>query len=62
VSKLDLTDFFDKWGFFWVGQLTLDDYGKYNYTITQDMVDETRSYIAKKKYRKPSVDLTLIEE
>jgi hypothetical protein len=61
VSKLDLTEFFDKWGFFWVGQLTVDDYGKYDYSITQEMVDETKSYIAKKKYRKPSPDLTLLE-
>jgi hypothetical protein len=61
VSKLDLTEFFDKWGFFWVGQLTVDDYGKYDYNITQETVDETKSYIAKKKYKKPSADLTLIE-
>ena len=61
VSKLDLTEFFEKWGFFWVGQLTVEDYGKYDYHITQGMVDETKSYIAKKKYRKPSADLTLIE-
>jgi hypothetical protein len=40
----------------------VDDYGKFSYTITQEMVDETRSYIAKKRYRKPSADLTLIEE
>lgn len=62
VGQLDLTDFFDKWGFFWVGTLTVDDYGKFSYTITQEMVDETRSYVAKKRYQKPSADLTLIEE
>ncbi len=62
VGKLDLTDFFDKWGFFWVGTLALEDYSKYNYQITQKMVDETKAYIAKKHYRKPSTDLTLIEE
>ena len=31
VSKLDLTDFFEKWGFFWVGQLTVKDYGNYQF-------------------------------
>jgi len=61
VSKLDLTEFFEKWGFFWVGRLSVDDYGKYDYNITQGRVDETKSSIAKKKYRKPSEDLTLIE-
>jgi len=62
VSRLDLTDFFDKWGFFWVGKLTVNDYRKYHYTITQQMVDDAKSYIAKKKYEKPAVDITLIED
>ena len=62
MSKLDLTDFFDKWGFFWVGELTVKDYRTYNYTITQAMVDETKAYIANKQYKKPADDITLIED
>jgi hypothetical protein len=62
VSKLDLTDFFDKWGFFWVGELTVKDYRTYNYTITQAMVDETKAYIANKQYKEPADDITLIED
>jgi len=62
VGKLNLTEFFDKWGFFWVGELSVNDYGKFKYTITQEMVDETRSYIAKQGYQNPAEDLTLIEE
>jgi hypothetical protein len=62
VGKLDLTGFFDKWGFFWVGEITVNDYGKYQYTITQEMVDEAKSYIANKKFPKPSEDITAIEE
>ena len=62
VAKLDLTDFFDAWGFFWVGQVTVDDYRKYHFTITQQLVDDTKSYIAKKHYKKPATDITLIEE
>lgn len=62
VAKLDLTDFFDKWGFFWVGDLSVGDYGKYKYAITQQMVDDVRSYVAQKKYGKPAGDLTLIQE
>jgi hypothetical protein len=61
VAKLDLTDFFDKWGFFWVGEVTVNDYGKYHYTITQQMVDDAKSYVARKNYPKPAVDLSLIE-
>ncbi|HWH70487.1 MAG TPA: M60 family metallopeptidase [Candidatus Sulfotelmatobacter sp.] len=62
VGKLDLTDFFDKWGFFWVGNLAVNDYGKYDHTITQQMVDEVRSHIAQKQYSKPAADITLTQE
>jgi hypothetical protein len=62
VAKLDLTDFFDKWGFFWVGDITVNDYGQHHYTITQQMVDDAKSYIAKKEYEKPAEDITLIED
>ena len=58
----DLTDFFDKWGFFWVGELTVKDYRTYHYKITQEMVDEVKSYIAGKKYKKPAEDITLVED
>ena len=61
VAKLDLTEFFDKWGFFWVGQITVDDYGKYHYTITEQMVDETKAEVARKNYPKPVADLTSTE-
>ena len=62
VGKLDLTDFFDKWGFFWVGNLKLKDYRNYEFKITKKMVDDTKSYIAKKKYKKPAEDITSIED
>jgi hypothetical protein len=62
VGKLDLTEFFEKWGFFWVGELSVKDYANYDFSITQAMVDETKSYIAKKHYSKPPQDLTLMED
>jgi hypothetical protein len=62
VGKLDLTEFFEKWGFFWVGELSVDDYGKFRFNITQEMVDETKSHIAARKFPKPAEDLTLIAE
>jgi len=62
VAELDLTDFFEKWGFFWVGELTVNDYRKYRYTITPQMVEETKAYLAKKQYPKPAGDITLIED
>jgi hypothetical protein len=62
VGKLDLTDFFEKWGFFWVGDLKVNDYGDFAFTITAKMVEEVRSYIAQKKYAKPAEDISLIRE
>jgi hypothetical protein len=62
VGETDLTDFFHKWGFFWVGEITVNDYRKYHFKITQQMVDDTKSYIADKKYKKPTEDITLIED
>ena len=62
VSGLDLTDFFEKWGFFWVGKMELNDYRKYKYDITQEMVDETIEYIKNKRYPKPKDDIALVED
>ena len=59
---LDLTDFFSKWGFFWVGQMDLNDYAKYHFEVTQAMVDECRAAIAARGLPRPTEDLTLIEE
>ena len=62
VGQLDLTEFFDKWGFFYVGEFEVKDYGTYRYKITQKMVDDRKSSIAKHGYEKPAADLTLIED
>lgn len=62
VTKTDLTDFFEKWGFFWTGKITIGDYATYNFDITQEMVDQTKAYIASKKYPKPTQDITLVSE
>lgn len=62
VTKSDLTDFFDQWGFFYVGTMSINDYAKYEFTITQQMVDDTKAYIASKKYAKPSANITMIED
>lgn len=62
ISKLDLTEFFEKWGFFYVGTITISDYGTYTYNITQAEVDEVKKYIADKKYPKPTEDLTKLED
>ena len=40
----------------------LNDYGKFHFTITQQMVDDVKSHIALKKYPKPADDLTRVAE
>jgi hypothetical protein len=62
VAKLDLTDFFDQWGFFRVGNITVKDYGTFQYQISQLMVDDAKSHIAKRNYPKPEADITLTED
>ena len=62
VAQLDLTDFFDAWGFFYVGDMAVKDYGSYVYSITQAMVGETKAYVAGKQYKKPTEDITLTED
>ena len=47
VANEDLTDFFDMWGFFEpVDNQTLEQYGTWNYNVTQSMIDDTKAYMA----------------
>ncbi|MCH5718448.1 hypothetical protein [Niabella hibiscisoli] len=62
VSKTDLTDFFDQYGFFYVGQFEFGDYGNYKYELTQEMADKTRAEIKAMNLPKPKVDLTKLED
>lgn len=61
VTKTDLTDFFDQWGFFHVGVLEGNDYGKFRFEVTREMVDGVKAKIAAKNYPKPAADLTRVE-
>ena len=62
VSKTDLTEFFDRWGFFYVGELDINDYGRYRYNILEEEVNATKAAIAKMKLPKPKVDITLLQD
>ncbi len=62
AAKLDLTGFFEKWGFFRTGKFTVRDYGTYHYHVTPAMVEETRKRIAARNYPKPREDITRIED
>lgn len=62
ISKVDLTDFFDKYGFFYVGEITYDDYGNYTYDMTKEMVEECKKAIQAMNLSKPQVDITTLTD
>lgn len=62
VSKTDLTDFFDQYGFFHVGDFDYNDYGNYSYKMTQEMVDDCKAAIKAMHLPKPKVDISTLED
>lgn len=62
LLKVDLTDFFEAWGFFVTGTYELNDYANYQFEVTEKLVEETRQYVARKKYPKPEKDITRLTE
>lgn len=62
VSKTDLTDFFDQYGFFFVGNMKYNDYGDYNYEMTQEMVDSCKAAIKAMNLPKPKVDISSLTD
>lgn len=47
VANMDMTEFFDRWGFFrTVNNITFEQYGTFTYNVTQAMIDETKAYMA----------------
>ena len=62
VTKTDLTDFFEKWGFFKPGKFHIGDYAQYDFNVTPEMAAETKKWIADKGYPKPETDITELSE
>lgn len=62
VAQVDLTKFFEAYGFFYVGNMTYDDYGKYNYEMTQDMVDACKNAIKAMNLPQPKLDITTLKD
>lgn len=62
VSKTDLTEFFDMYGFFYVGAFEYDDYGKYKYNMTQEMVNTCKAEIKAMNLPKPKVDISTMQD
>ena len=63
VAKLDLTDFFDKWGFFYVGNFDNKDYGgSYSYSMTATEVAKIKKEIKNMNLPRPTEDITTYED
>jgi len=61
VSKTDLTEFFQRWGFFYIGEIDVVDYSSCTYQVTQNEIDTLKDEIAGLKLPKPIKDITTIE-
>lgn len=62
LTKTDLTDFFNTWGFFETGTFKIGDYSNYTFNITPEMVNETKTYVAAKNYPKPDKDISRLTD
>lgn len=62
VGGVDLTEFFENYGFFYVGEFEYEDYGKYSYSMTQEMVDEVKAEIKALNLPKPKTDPSTLED
>jgi len=61
VSKTDLTDFFQRWGFFYVGEINIVDFNHSSYQVSQNEIDALKNEIAKMNLPKPLIDITTLE-
>ncbi|MDR0733108.1 MAG: M60 family metallopeptidase [Dysgonamonadaceae bacterium] len=62
VAQLDLTEFFEFWGFLTPVNKEVDDYGSGRFIVTQTQIDALKTEIAAKKYPKPPRDFTRITD
>lgn len=62
VSKADLTEFFERWGFFYVGEINVADYGHASFQVTKAEIDALKKEIAQMNLPKPTMDITAIED
>lgn len=53
AAQEDLTEFFEMWGFFVPVDTKIDQYGTYDYLITETMINETKAAMAKYPKAKP---------
>jgi len=62
LSKINLIDFFQKWGFLTPIDVVINDYGNRTLKITQQEIDALIAEIESKNYEKPTQDITNIRD
>ena len=62
ISGMNLLDFFTKWGFLTPVDKELDDYGKKQLTVTQDMIDALKQKVNALGGTQPDVALEYISD
>ncbi len=60
AAGLNLTDFFEQWGFLEPVNAVIEQYGTYNYLVTSAMVQEAKEYMA--QFPKPKHAIEYIED
>lgn len=61
-ARMNLLDFFDKWGFLTPVDATIDDYGTGQLTVTQQMIDRIRSRVEALGYDAPTAAIEYITD
>lgn len=62
AAKMDLTDFFEKWGFLKPVDITVDDYGTGQMTVTEAKATAVKERVKALNYPKPNVALEYIND
>lgn len=62
VAKMNLLDFFEKWGFLTPVDMEVDDYGKGQFTVTKEEADAIRKRVEALNFEKPAVPLEYITD
>lgn len=61
-ARMNLLDFFEKWGFLKEVDIELDDYGKGRITVTKELAEQVRKRVEDLKLPKPDVPVEYISD
>jgi hypothetical protein len=62
ISRMDMTEFFEKWGFLTPLDIEINDYSTARFKITQGQIDIVKAEIAAMSYPTPTKDVTKITD